>query len=122
LGAGGFLVALVGGTTLLRLLYTSDYAAHNHAFVIIMIAAAIGYISSFLGYATTAARFFKQQFPLSFVVTCATVVLSAFFVPRMGIDGAAWTLVAGGVVNLSGFVWMYAVATNRARMVRSKGA
>jgi O-antigen/teichoic acid export membrane protein len=122
LGAGGFLVALVGGPTLLRLLYTSDYAAHSDTFVIIMISAALNYVSSFLGYATTAARFFKQQFPLSFVVTCTTVVLSAFFVPRMGIDGAAWVLVAGGVVNLAGFLWMYAVATSRARMARSTGA
>jgi len=122
LGAGGFLIALIGGRALLRLLYTSDYAAHSHAFLIIMVAAAIGFISSFLGYTTVAARIFKPQFLLSLVVTCATIVFSAIFVPRMGIDGAAWVLVAAGFINLGGFVWMYVVAMKRASMVRTANA
>ncbi len=122
LGAGGVLIALVGGPALLRLLYTSGYAAHSNAFLIIMVAAAIGFISSFLGYTTVAARIFKPQFLLSLVVTCATIVFSAIFVPRMGIDGAAWVLVAAGFVNLGGFMWMYVVAMKRASVVRSANA
>jgi O-antigen/teichoic acid export membrane protein len=121
LGAAGFLVALIGGAPLLRLLYTPEYAEYSRAFLVIMFAAAIGYVSSLLGFVITAARIFVQQLPLSIVATGATAVLSALLVPWKGVDGAAWVLVGGAFVQLVGFAGMYFRAVNR-MSARTKNA
>jgi O-antigen/teichoic acid export membrane protein len=115
LGVGGFLVALIGGSPLLRLIYTAEYAEYSRAFLVIMFAAAIGYVSSLLGFVITAARIFAQQLPLSFAVTCAAGVLSIILVGRNGVDGAAWVLVGASFVQVVGLAWMYFRALDRIR-------
>ena len=106
LGLAGIAVAAIGGELLLRLLYTPDYSLHVRAFLVINLAAGIGYVASFLGYAITAARQFLPQSPLSVAVVAATALAAAWLVPLFGITGAAWAVGCGMTVQLLGEIWI----------------
>ncbi len=102
LGLGGVLVVLLVGREILTLLYKPEYAVEVNAFVWLTAAAGIGYIASFLGYAMTAARYFKVQAPLSGLVTGATALACLWLVPRGGLSGAAFALLTSSVVQALG--------------------
>ncbi|AHY47006.1 Membrane protein involved in the export of O-antigen and teichoic acid [Rubrobacter radiotolerans] len=102
IGAAGILAAIVAGPEILTVLYSDEYAARSEVFVILMVAAAFGYVASFLGYGMTAARYFRAQIPL-FVGTVASVALACWLlVPGGGLAGAATALIVGGVVQIAG--------------------
>jgi O-antigen/teichoic acid export membrane protein len=101
LGAVGVLVAHFGGEMLLNLFYGPEYAAHADVFVWIMVAAAVAYLSSFLGYAITAARIFKLQLVLSGLPVLMAAGFSSLLIPNGSLSSVATVLI---LVNLSGFV------------------
>jgi O-antigen/teichoic acid export membrane protein len=117
LGACGVALASVAGERILALLFTREYAARWHAFVALMVVAAIGYLASFLGYAVTATREFAAQMPLSAVVGATTLACSFWLVPRHGIYGAAFALGAGLAVQLAGGIFLCTRALAGARRV-----
>jgi O-antigen/teichoic acid export membrane protein len=102
LGVAGLLVAFVGGRQLLNVAYTAEYAEHAGLLLLLMGAAAIGYVASFLGYAATAARQFRPQLPLSIAAATTTVLACAWLVPRFGLPGAAWALLITSAVQTAG--------------------
>ena len=57
------MIALAGRPILL-LLYRPEYAEHVAAFLLLAAATALGYVASILGYAMTAARYFRAQLPV----------------------------------------------------------
>ncbi|MCM3875649.1 MAG: lipopolysaccharide biosynthesis protein [Thermoanaerobaculia bacterium] len=86
-GVGVFVVALAG-PEVLRILYRPEYAAHAGAFLAIMVAGALGYVTEILVYGLTAARLFKTQLPL-FAIALGVITLGcAVLVPRHGLMGA----------------------------------
>jgi O-antigen/teichoic acid export membrane protein len=99
-GAAGLVLVAVAGAPVLRLLYTQEYAGHVGALGLLMAAAAISYLVSFLGDAITAARVFRIQVPLTALVTLAMAALCWLWVPRYGIEGAAWAMIVTGAVRL----------------------
>jgi len=99
LGIGGVLVTWVAGETILRLLYGAVYAGYTHVFLLVMIAAGINYIASFLGYGITAARHFSVQVPLFTIVSAATALTSIWLIPGRGLQGAAISLIVAGIVQ-----------------------
>jgi O-antigen/teichoic acid export membrane protein len=108
LGVAEIAVAVGAGRPVLRLLYTPEYAEHEAAFVVAMIAAGITHVASFFGYATTAARRFVVQVPLWLLIMGAAAVFSAFAIPAWGILGASWALVVAAAVQLASYAWVYA--------------
>jgi O-antigen/teichoic acid export membrane protein len=96
-GAAGILVALVAGPQLLTLLYRPEYAQNHAVFVWLMVAAAATYASAVLGYAVTATRAFAMLTVPYVIVTAVTVAACAVLIPRYGLAGAAWALLASGV-------------------------
>jgi len=96
------LAAVAAGPPLLALLYTPEYAADGLMIVWLAVAAGLGFVSSFLGYAMTAARRFRVQAALFGVVTVVTAAASALLIPRHGARGAALTLLAAAAVQLLG--------------------
>jgi O-antigen/teichoic acid export membrane protein len=104
LGLGGAGIALVAlfGRPLLALLYRPEYAAHAHLLLLIMVAAALSYVASFLGFAVSAARYFKSQVPLFLVVDGVTALACAALVRAHALDGAALALVIGSACQLAG--------------------
>lgn len=101
LGAAGVTVALLLGEPLLALIYGPAYAAHADVFALVMLAAGIGYVGSFLGYGMTAARFFAAQAPLFAVVVSATTLAALALIPSLGLRGAALALIVSFSVQLT---------------------
>lgn len=118
LGAAGILVAVSAGRPLLRVLFRSDYAASSDVLTWMMIAAAISYVASFLGYGLTAARQFKVQAPLFAVVTIVTAAASIGLIPGHGLLGAAWATVLAAIAQLvgSGVILSHATRVQSARV------
>jgi O-antigen/teichoic acid export membrane protein len=93
IGGFGILVVLVAGPQILTLVYRREYADHTDVFLMLMVAAGIGYIASFLGYGMTAARYFKIQAPIFFAVCLTTTISCLLFIPEKRLVGAALAIV-----------------------------
>ena len=83
-----------------------------------MIAAGIMYVASFLGYAMTAARYFKIQLPLFALTASATAVVGFLVIRRSELVGAAWALVASGIVQATGNLAIVICASRRIQTKR----
>lgn len=99
LGAGGVFVAVVVGREILTLLYKPEYAERSDLFAWLMVAAGMGYVSSFLGYGMTAARYFRVQMPLFVLVTGSCATACFWLIPTQGVRGAAIALLVGAIVQ-----------------------
>ncbi len=92
LGGVAVLVALVAGREILSLFYQPEYAQHTDLLVWVMVAAAIGYLSYFLGGALMAARYLRIQIPIFLTVTAISALASYWLIPIEGLRGAAIAL------------------------------
>ncbi len=102
LGAAGVLLATAAGAPILSFVYTPEYAQHIDVLVWLTGAAGLGFVASFLGYAITAARYFRAQVPLFSVVFVVTLVAAFLLIPAYGLRGAAWTSLFAAVTQLVG--------------------
>lgn len=100
LGGTGVLVSLVAGKQILTLIYQPEYAQHADLFVWLMLATGINYVSSFLGYGMTAARYFRIQIPIFASVTTISAMVCFWLIPSLGLLGAAIALLVGAVVQV----------------------
>ena len=97
----GILTALLAGKKILTFIYQPEYARQD-VFVLVMVAAGITYISSFFGYALTAARYFKIQI-LLFALSASSVALACMWlIPSEGLRGAAKAMIVAPIVWGSG--------------------
>jgi len=104
LGAASVLVTAVLGRSALGWIYGPEYAVHSGVLLWLMIGAAVSYGFVFLGTATTARLRFGPQFLISlagFSVVAGTV---GPLTSRYGLAGAAWSLLAGAIVEASGYI------------------
>ncbi len=100
LGGLSVLVAAIAGKQILTILYRPEYAEQGSLFLLLMIAAGIGYVTSFLGYGMTAAQYFRVQMPL-FTVAIGISALACFWlVPDRGLIGAAIASIIGLAIQL----------------------
>ncbi len=109
------------GGTILSLVYKSSYASYSWVFFLLMISAGIGYVTSFLGYSVTAARYFRIQPVILFLTVLATFLTSLCLVPNRGLDGAAYALIAGASVQFlsTGLVYLWIVRSGYKLMSRT---
>jgi O-antigen/teichoic acid export membrane protein len=120
LGLAALLAAGFFGREILTVLYRRDYAAHSDVLVWLMAAAAMGYLASMLGYAMTAARYFKVQAPVFALVVGVNVAACALLVPSRGLIGAAWAMVIALGVQLLSAAAVTAHAVRAARRRREQ--
>jgi len=118
LGAGGVFVAVVAGREILTLLYKPEYAERADLFAWLMVAAGMGYVSSFLGYGMTAARYFRVQMPLFVLVTGSSATTCFWLIPTQGVRGAAIALIVGAIVQVSITVGVLIHALHKLHVVR----
>ncbi len=116
LGGGGLAVATTYGEQVLTLLYSPQYAARADIFRLLMLAATLLYVSSFLGYAVTAARYFRVQMPLFLITTGITALGCATLIPRFGLRGAGLALILSATTQCAGMAFILAYALHRARV------
>lgn len=92
MGLSGVAIALLAGPWLLRIMYRAEYAQHSDVFVWLMVAAALGYVGTFLGAAATSTRAFSQFVIPYLVFTAVAAAASRLFIPTFGLVGAAWAV------------------------------
>lgn len=88
LGVAGVALAALAGEVVLQLLYGAEYGSAPTVLVVLMISAAVTYVSSVLGFAVTATRRFDPSLSYALVATVAAVA-SATLIPALGLEGAA---------------------------------
>jgi O-antigen/teichoic acid export membrane protein len=115
-GAAGIGVAVLAGQALLRLLYGGDYARYAGVFVWLMVAGALAYVTSMLGYGLTAARLFRQPVPLYLAATVVTVLACWMLVPRFGLMGSAWAVLIGAAFSGLGCAYILLSALRSGRL------
>lgn len=98
IGVAGVAVSLVAGGPLLSLVYTPEYAAHVPLLVLVMAGGAVLYVGSLLGAPATAMRAFGPQLAVHAASVAAMLAAGAVLVPRLGMMGAAWTMLVGSTV------------------------
>ncbi len=108
LGAVMVAAVVLGGRRVLALSYGPEYAAHAPLLVWLAVAAALGFLSAALGYAVTAARRFPQQLCIAALACAVCAAGSWLLVPRYGLLGAAWGVLAGEGTRLVCLAVLYA--------------
>ena len=104
LGAAGIGAAVGFGSEFLGAVYGREYATEGRALVIVMIAAAVGYLSLFLQIGVTAARQIGAQVAIVLASILATTLVAWALVPREPVEGGAAAIAAGAVVELLGTI------------------
>jgi len=102
LGLCGVFAAALFGKRILLILFKPEYAAHADVFVLLMIAGTITYIGSGAGWVMTAARSLKEQIPLLGATGIAAALASWLLIPRYGLMGAGYALLAAAIVQIAG--------------------
>jgi O-antigen/teichoic acid export membrane protein len=120
LGIGGIVVARFFGEVILSTLFKPEYAQEAHLLVWLMVAAAIGYLGQFIGYAMTAARYFRSQIPLFLMVVISAALSSAHFIPLYGLLGAIYALLISMLVQLAGSIIVLGWGIRRRTMALSR--
>jgi O-antigen/teichoic acid export membrane protein len=103
LGVASVLVAYYFGHRLLTILYRPEYAQYSNVFTVLMVAAAISYVGGFLGTAVSGVRCFAGQFPVTALASVFGLLCSYFAVPRLGLMGAAITVLAIALLTTIGY-------------------
>lgn len=80
------------GENILNLLYGNEYAVYNNVFIITTFAMCFSFITTFLNLSIVAARYFKIQPIINFIVTIITFIASIYLVNNLNILGASYTL------------------------------
>ncbi len=100
LGIVGILAASLFGQQVLARLYGPEYVDRAIVLVLIMLAAAFGYLVNALGFALTALRQFRPQ-PFAFAaMVAASASSSALLVPARGLQGAALSMCFTNLVGV----------------------
>jgi O-antigen/teichoic acid export membrane protein len=93
------------GRPLLTLLYRREYADHVGLLALFVGITGLSTISSFLFCGLTAARTFRVQVPINFMVMLIGVAGAALLVPRWGMMGAGVGLLLSMMIQLLGGGW-----------------
>ncbi len=103
IGVVGILVVTIAGEQILTVLYRSEYAQPQYldVFLLVMVTTAVANVSSFLGYAMTAMRYFSVQIPLFIAVTGGSACACFWLIPDLGLRGAAIALLIGAIVQVT---------------------
>ncbi len=100
LGVLGVATCAVAGRAVLVFLYRPEFAEAEETLLVLSVAAGLGFVASFLGWALTASRVINIQ-PVLLLVTLAVLVAGcAVLTSRHGAVGASWALVAGYAVQV----------------------
>jgi O-antigen/teichoic acid export membrane protein len=102
-GVLGVLAAVLWGRQFLTIMYRPEYAMYPSVFAWMMAAAGVSYVASVLGFGLSAARKFDVQLPVYICATMVTAAACVPLVPRFGLQGAAWALLAGMLTWCAGF-------------------
>lgn len=100
------LITVAGaGGTIITVIYGPAYAGDASVFLLLSVAAGLGWVASAGGYCMTAARVLLPQLPLSAAATLAGIISGWWLIPDRGMVGAVWVSVIIGSVLAAGYVF-----------------
>ncbi len=113
LGITGVVTAVLVGALILRVAYAPEYAAEAPVLAWLAVAAGIGFANKALAVSVTAARQLLPQLPIAIASVTLAFVASSFLIPRWGLIGAAWAVLATETTRLLclGAIYLYAVSS-----------
>ena len=120
LGLAGVIVATGFGRQVLTIVYRPEFAARQDVFIWLMAASGAVYLGSTMGVAITAARCFKPQLPLFALSAVTTAVACFYWVPTMGLRGAALAIFLSSVIQSAGGIWLLRFTWRRADSVSAQ--
>jgi len=107
LGGVMLAVALGWGREILAWFYRPEYAEHQGTFVWLMVAGAIGYVSSGFGYGQNATREYYRYLAFYSVSAGLGAILGILLIPGFGLKGAAWTVCSTNLLSCLFLVWLF---------------
>jgi len=110
LGLLGTAACALFGRSMLTLVYAPEYAAHEVVLIWLAVATGVGFLAQALSYAVTAARRLPEQLPIALLSLVVCAVGSYLLVPRYGLVGAAWAVLATEATRLACLGAVYAAA------------
>ena len=115
LGLLAVAVSALCGRALLTVAYAPEYADYAPILVWLAVATGIAFLATALSYAVTAARRLPEQLPIALLSLAVCSLTSWFLVPRYGLLGAAWAVLATETTRLAclGVVYAAAIAAPR---------
>jgi len=106
MGISMVILGTVFGKWFLRIVYTEEYAQNHIVFIWLLVTCTVTFVNSIFGYAVTASREFKMQVPQMMIVIVATTMGSWVLIPRFGLNGAAWAMLAGMLTGIGGWIFI----------------
>jgi O-antigen/teichoic acid export membrane protein len=112
MGLLGIAACALFGPSMLTLVYSPEYATQEVVLIWLAAATGVGFLGQALSYAVTAARRLPEQLPIALLSLAVCTVGSYLLVPRYGLVGAAWAVLATEATKLAclGAVYAGAVA------------
>jgi O-antigen/teichoic acid export membrane protein len=104
IGVVGLLTTAIAGRPALAWIYGREYTQHVGVLLWLMTVAAVSYAFVFLGAGTMARLRFRQQFLISLAGLSVMAGTIGPLVRQHGLTGAAWSLLACGIVQGCGYV------------------
>ena len=104
LGALLLIAASVFGRPALAFVYGKEYPDYASVLFWLVVATVVTFASVFLGTGTSARHRFGPPFLISTTSLVCVAASTAPLVSRYGLEGAAWALVAGAIVEFSAYV------------------
>ncbi len=100
IGLAGIAIVLLAGKLILSLFYGPAFEPYEDLFLIVMIASAISYAGSVMGYVMTACRMIKIQ-PYLYTAVCLVSLAGSYaWIPAHGLKGAAMVLILHAAAQL----------------------
>jgi lipopolysaccharide/colanic/teichoic acid biosynthesis glycosyltransferase len=114
LGLAGLAAASLWGRPLIEVLYGREYARETASLAWLMLAGAIGYLSSSAGYVMSAVRSFRAQVPILAGASVSTAAACHSLVGSEGVAGAAMAQAIGYSVQLVlSVAWLFLVCAGQ---------
>jgi O-antigen/teichoic acid export membrane protein len=99
-GLASIILSKTIGQDILRLVYKPEYAKHTNLLILLMIAASLNYISSFLGTAITSVRYFRSQVPMICTTLLIMVIGCFYLIPIWGVEGVPATMIIAEIIQI----------------------
>lgn len=101
IGALGVAGAALFGSRFLSLLYGPQYAPLAEALVWVAVGTGLSMAHSFLGLTLTIGRLFYEELAITLVSAAVVALFALWAVPKFGVLGATWSMVAGFIMRMS---------------------
>jgi len=109
-GAAGTVLSWLCGAQVLARLYRPDYARNANVLVILAVGGGVTFVTGTLNTGLMAARKFLVQVPLNLLVIGIIAASGWKLIPRYGLMGAAYTVIAGMAASCAGSLWVLLAA------------